>query len=170
MGPYLPTSLANSFLELGFDADVPVDPMKIQKLLFFSHGYYLSLTGSPLTKEPFQAWRLGPVIPSLYHRLKQFGGSPITEYAQIYDAERADFRRVPVPRKDKGYDFVRDFVWESYGKDDSLDLSRLTHRKGWAWKRTIDANPEILGPQIPDKEILKDFKDLISDEERQEFA
>lgn len=46
--------------------DPHADSLKTQKLLYFIQGSYLAQTGSLLFPELPQAWRYGPVYPSLY--------------------------------------------------------------------------------------------------------
>lgn len=160
--PYSSTSVANGVLELGFRDAVPIDPMKLQKLLFFMHGYYIALRdGDPLLNEPFQAWKLGPVIPSIYHKLKKFRGGLITEYGVKHDREDGSTIPVAPPETDIDYISVRDFVWTTYGRLPSMKLSNITHIAGKAWDRTLKAAPGILGPQISNLDIQKDFEPLI---------
>jgi uncharacterized phage-associated protein len=170
MAKYEPSSIANGFLELGFRDSVSVDPMKIQKLTYFANGYYLAKTGEPLVNERFQAWKLGPVLPTLYHEMKRFRGMPIDSYAKIYD--RVLNRIIPAapPEDDAEFVKIRQFVWMNYGKRESITLSRLTHKVGGAWQQTILDNPGIEGPQIPDDLIRKEFAPLVSNPVSKELA
>lgn len=170
MAKYDPAAVANGFLEMGFRDSVAVDPMKIQKLTFFAHGYYLALTGEPLVREPFQAWKLGPVLPSLYRAMKQYRSSPITDYAYVYDYKLDKAVPAAPPEPDADFIKVRDFVWNSYGKRESITLSNLTHRKDGAWAKTLTANPGIEGPQIPNDFIRKEFDSLVTAEARAKRA
>lgn len=159
--PYSPVSVANGVLELGFRDGIPVDPMKVQKLLYFMHGYYLASTDQPLFDELFQAWKLGPVLPSIYHWLKRYGGNPVREYGTLYQPNAG--RHVPAvqPSFDNNYIAVRDYVWKQYGQWESMALSSFTHLQGQAWDRTLKAVVGILGPQIQNEEIKNDFRPLI---------
>lgn len=151
--PYRSEAVANSFIACSFDDGALIDPMKAQKLTYFAHGYYIALTDEPLIDEYFQAWKLGPVAPSLYHSLKAYRGNDIDEFIHsggIVSAKKdADFRR------------VRDFVWSRYKDTPSISLSKLTHKKGYAWHRTILKNPGIQGPPILNDEIKRDFLPLV---------
>src|SRR5687768_9300066 len=75
---YNATSIANFFIQKGIEAGNPIDQMKVQKLVYFAHGWYLAITNQPLINEAIEAWRFGPVIPSLYHSLKHSGNQAIT--------------------------------------------------------------------------------------------
>jgi uncharacterized phage-associated protein len=161
---YTPIQIANGFLERGFGESVIVDHMKIQKLLFFAHGYYLARTDNPLIDENFQAWTFGPVVPSVYQRLKNFGARPITEFAQSYDAHFRAWVPAVAPESDDVFERVRQFVWEQYGRRPSTELSKLTHHAGGAWDKTIKANPNVMGPIIENDAIKEEFLPLVKRE------
>lgn len=40
----------------------------LQKLLYYSQGFSLAITGKPLFEEDFEVWQMGPVIPALYEK------------------------------------------------------------------------------------------------------
>lgn len=44
----------------------PCEAMKIQKLCYYAQAWYLVRYGVPLFAHDFEAWRSGPVSPSLY--------------------------------------------------------------------------------------------------------
>ena len=54
--------------------DVQTTPMHIIKLVYLSHGWMLGLHDTPLLWEPVEAWQYGPVVPSVYHLYKGWGG------------------------------------------------------------------------------------------------
>lgn len=70
-------AVANYLLDLADASGDPVSPMKLQKLLYYAHGWHLAVTDRPLLNEFVEAWRWGPVIPSIYHEFKEFGDAPI---------------------------------------------------------------------------------------------
>ena len=64
--PFDPRAVANRLLELARERQLSLDPMKVQKLLYYAHGWHLALTGKPLdpkifigngsTKPPISVW------------------------------------------------------------------------------------------------------------------
>ncbi|MDR1469599.1 MAG: DUF4065 domain-containing protein [Spirochaetaceae bacterium] len=53
---------------------LPVDNLKLQKLLYYSQGVHLVLHGkSPLFPEDIEAWDYGPVVPDVYRSYKHHG-------------------------------------------------------------------------------------------------
>jgi len=113
---------------------VDISPMKLQKILFFLHGWYLAVTGQGLIDEGFAKWRYGPVIPSVYRELKHYGGSPIEEYIRQYDPNSKDF--IPyfvntnaLPR----FSEILERVWAQYSGLSAIQLSSITHEAGSPW-------------------------------------
>ena len=51
--------------------------LELAKCLYVAYGMYLSLYNERLFDEPIQAWRLGPVVPSVYREFKNCGLTPI---------------------------------------------------------------------------------------------
>ncbi len=71
---YNPTTIANYFVQekakLG-----KLTSMKLIKLVYLSYAWYIALKGkeNPLTNEKAQAWKYGPVFPTLYKVIKSEG-------------------------------------------------------------------------------------------------
>ena len=74
--PYKPKDIADYFLLKGAD-DANMTPMKLIKLVYIAHGWSLGLYNKTLINEQPQAWKFGPVIPSLYDEFKEFGNKKI---------------------------------------------------------------------------------------------
>ena len=111
--------------------------------MYISHGWTLGLYGRSLINEPAEAWRYGPVVPSVYHRYKSFRGDPITTE--------------PVDRSDAFDDEQRDVikqVHEVYGDFTAAQLSALTHKPGTPWDVTY--REYGAGVIIPN-ELIRDY-------------
>jgi uncharacterized phage-associated protein len=53
---------------------LPVDNLKLQKLLYYSQAVHLVLhEKQPLFNEEIEAWDYGPVVPPVYHEYKPYG-------------------------------------------------------------------------------------------------
>src|ERR1700689_5397887 len=89
--PYPASAIANELIKLSLQkTNSGLSPMKVQKLVYFAHGWYLALTGGrPMINEPVEAWKFGPVVPSLYYELKKYGETPITD---LIGATVVDYR------------------------------------------------------------------------------
>ena len=62
-----PVAIANHFIELNPDG---LTLMQLLKLSYIAHGFKLGLDLGPLSRELAQAWKYGPVFPSIYHKFK----------------------------------------------------------------------------------------------------
>src|SRR5579875_2343089 len=78
-------AVANYFLDLAAKEGRPLDPMGIQKLVYFAHGWNLAIFGSPLIRQRVEAWDYGPVIADLYQAFREFGPNPITSPAKKFE-------------------------------------------------------------------------------------
>ena len=54
------------------ERELPMPPMKLQKLVYYCQAFSLAWDGKALFSESIEAWARGPVIPELYreHRLQ----------------------------------------------------------------------------------------------------
>lgn len=72
-----PIAVANWLLKLSWAENKPITQMKMQKMLYFAHGWHLALLDKPMMNEVVQAWQYGPVFESVYHTFKYFGANLI---------------------------------------------------------------------------------------------
>lgn len=151
---YSPKAIANYFLELAREAGQPISPMKLQKLVYYAHGWYAGYTGKPLIDEPVQAWQYGPVIPSLYHEFKRFGAGSISGKAT--DVAGCELREVPAPDDPGIRQFLKN-IWTSYGQFTGLRLSEMTHAPDGPWAKTWEAAGGMRGVDIPLERITQHF-------------
>ena len=134
--PYDPKAIANYFLKLAAEHDQTLDPMKIQKLVYFANGWHLAVKGDPLINEQVEAWSYGPVIRSLYNALRTYGDRPVTAPCVRRDS---DFQVVgvhdlgDVPDQAKFTKALLDRIWAIYGGYSAIQLSNETHRPGSPW-------------------------------------
>lgn len=150
---YKPMQIANYFIQKSFDDGSEMTQMKIVKLVYIAHGYYLGLTGAPLIRERIEAWPYGPVIPSLYHAFKKYGRSDIKELWE--DPETGEIDIV----SDQDTLSFLDKIWDAYGHLSGLQLSTLTHQKNTPWDKSKN---KIGVGVIPNKEIQSHYKELIA--------
>ena len=136
----------------------PIDPMKVQKLVYFAHGWHLGLGKGPLSIDEVQAWRWGPVFPNLYHAVKIWGTGPIMEPIRALEVHNRKFRwGSPSVPADKAYaDTLIRRVWEVYGPMRTISLSQLTHDEGGPWDVTWKKAPGQHGLVIPDR-LIRDY-------------
>ena len=110
--------------------------MKVQELVYLASGEHLAIKGEPLIDEQVEAWRYGPVIPSLHHAFHPPGDPPFDVPASYlippgHRETSPDAIEEVVPTIDTpiapDHDFVRhllDRVWQIYGKYTGIELSK----------------------------------------------
>jgi uncharacterized phage-associated protein len=119
--------------------------MKLQKLIYFAHGWYLAGYNSPLSSENVQAWQFGPVFPSIYQSYEKYGNHPIVcDSSHIYS--------FPINADAEASEII-DIVMAKYGVLTPIQLSNMTHEIGTPWEKTWDGQ---LGKIIPN-EIIRDY-------------
>ena len=162
---YEARAVANYFLELAKNEGAELNPMKLLKLVYFAHGWHLAVRGEPLCIEMVEAWKYGPVFPSVYHEFKKYGPDTITGYAE---KGRNVFRwkeRYSIPVTDKGENAraLIKKVWDVYKKRSAAELSALTHVKNTPWYNAWWRTGEIKGIIIDNEAIERYFKKLSDD-------
>jgi uncharacterized phage-associated protein len=156
---YSAASIANAFLSRGFRDGRSISPMKIQKLAYLAHGHTLVECPEPLLDEVFEAWKFGPVLPSLYHECKKYGQKSVEHYLEDYDFATNKSFPAPQPSEQVVIDII-DFVWEAYGDQPAISLSDWTHAKGGPWDRVTNGGAVIIrNRDIPDDLIKIYFEE-----------
>ncbi len=133
---YSAVAVANAFIQRAIDGEIPdLTPMKLQKLMFYAQSWSLKLYGEPIFDDFFAKWQYGPVIPSLYHKVKRYGASNITRKIKDVEFEDDEFFYVQptVLSSDSKVNNLIDRIVEVYGELRGTQLSYLTHLPGTAW-------------------------------------
>lgn len=126
--PYSAKAVANELLEIARKYGQTLTPMKLQKLLYFTNAWYLALKEEPLIDELVEAWQWGPVVPSIYHALKNFGPNFIEGLCKDEDGN------IPrIPQTDTYTHSLLNEVWRVYGHLTAIQLSNLSHVKDGPW-------------------------------------
>lgn len=133
--------VANQILFLRSQIELETTTLQIIKLVYICHGWMLGLYGKKLMSEPVEAWRYGPVVPSIYRTFKSFRGEPIDPAFEDFSIEFDVGQRALVKE-----------VVKQYQEYDGLALSHITNRKGTPWD-SVFSNGKGLGSIIPDKVI-----------------
>lgn len=142
--PYRPLAFANEFILKA--APDGLEHMKIQKLVYLAHGWWLAFDDVPILSESPQVWAHGPVFKSLYHILKVYGRDCICTVQKdnpLVDAPRID-------ATDKQALSLVDWVWKQYNDWSAYKLSDFTHQKGSPWQTIAEEN----NYQVPTDTII----------------
>jgi len=149
---YTAAAVANYILDRAERDGRPITPLKLIKLVFIAYGWALAALDRKLFDESIEAWRYGPVIPSLYHEFKHYGRRPIDGRALDLDLGSLEVREPELPRDDEDARLVIDKVWAAYGRVKAEALVRLTHRQESPWAKAYGEgeNAEIDDTAIKD--------------------
>jgi uncharacterized phage-associated protein len=133
--------------------------LRLNKLLYFIHGWSLTSRPHGLIRNHFEAWKLGPVIKPVFDTFKVFGEKQISGLAEHLDY--ASGEKKPISYEDITQADVETItsVFESYARYTTGELVALTHEVGAPWHvvYTAWANDNRLSPRIPDQLIRAYF-------------
>ena len=155
-------AVANEFIDIAGKGNL--DPMKLQKLVYYAHGWHLAIENAPLIQQSFEAWQFGPVIPDLYQEFKVYGAGKVTDYATklIHATNKRVAPRIPdddTSRRSEAARCLIGDVWSVYGEYSAIKLSNATHKKGTPWANWYD--PYKHHVVIPNDEIKRYFNSLL---------
>lgn len=132
---------------------------RLNKLLYFIHGWSLTSRPHGLVRNHFVAWQLGPVVRPVYDAFKQFGERRVTDLAKYLDYASGETRII-------GYEDIADAdaetimrVVESYARYTTGQLIQLSHERGGPWHAVYSAwlKDQRLSPRIPNELIRAHF-------------
>lgn len=126
--------VANLFIKLA--NSIPgdsIDNLKLNKILYFAQGRFLSEKGYPLFSEEIQAWDCGIVVPVVYHTFKCWGKRNIECPNDAFDETKLTSDEISL---------LLD-VYDNYGRYTDVALTEITHRRQYE-------NNTILIPAIKD--------------------
>jgi uncharacterized phage-associated protein len=155
---YTPQHIANYFLDRAEEDSLTIDPLKLIKLVYIGYGWVLALTSERLFEEPIEAWKHGPVVPSIYHEFKHYRSKPIQEPSGAFDMETMDYSIPKLPNDDATTLLILEKVWAAYRPFSGWSLRNKTHQPGTPWSRTYDGN---MSKPIPDELIKTHFHEKI---------
>jgi uncharacterized phage-associated protein len=134
-----PRSLANYILDATDQMAIGVTNMALNKILYFSHGWYLALESCPLTSGAFEAWEHGPVLPVICHQFKNYKDQPIRSRATQIDLDTGadvailyEFPEAVLNHLDRMINF--------YAPKSGPLLSFMSHEQGAPWD-TVRSRP-----------------------------
>ncbi|MBI2853306.1 MAG: SocA family protein [Chloroflexi bacterium] len=117
--------------------------LKLQKLCYYAQGFSLAIRNEPLFADRIEAWKHGPVIPSLWQEYRDY------EYRPIDVPEDVDFDLYNQDTKD-----LLDEVYNVYGQFSAWKLRDMSHEEP-PWR-------EANGGEISIESMKKYFKTLLN--------
>lgn len=127
-------------------SDWTLTNLKLQKMLYLAQMMYLGTHGERLMSGDFEAWDLGPVVPSVYREARAFGGGPIRYLSSLYTSKTVDAERAG----------MLDDAVDQLASKTAGQLVNITHWSGGAWAKNY--KPGVKGILIPDPDILAEYQ------------
>lgn len=134
-------AIANYFVRKGLSDTTgeKLTLLRLVKYVYIAYGFALALINKSIINDRFdkvEAWKYGPVIPSVYHSFKHFKNNPIDKETEILKQETLSgelcFETPEV--SDEIVKSILDFVWERYKGISTTELINLLHKEGTPWK------------------------------------
>lgn len=123
-----------------------VTNLEINKILYIATLIFMGKNNSatPLVYENFQAWDYGPVLPSVYHKLKAYGNAPVQD--------------VFLSQPDIGDCQESASISEAVNLLTNMSpgqMVAITHWENGAWAKNYQAGCK--GIVIPNQEVLAEY-------------
>ncbi len=163
--PTCAAAVANAFLDIQEEdnSNYPeIDQMKMQKLVYYSHGWWLAFKGEALFDDDIEAWSWGPVVRNIYGEFRHFGRKPIVG-ARATELKKTgggilNFRfRKPDQPNDEIMQFLKS-LWDGHKQLSGVQLSNATHAPGEPWTIVKEQYGDLeTKPRIPNSLIRDVF-------------
>lgn len=117
--------------------------LEMQKHLYLAQMRYLGETGNIIFPEDFQAWKLGPVVRTVYDRARSYGSHPVRSLF-------TDQQLPPGP--------ARNSLLETYAElksSSAWDLVAITHWEDGAWYKNYEPGSKFT--LIPKRDIAEEY-------------
>jgi uncharacterized phage-associated protein len=137
------------------DLGAPIDPMSLEKFLYYAQCFQLALRDNPLFPDEILAWQKGPVVAAVYMHYNRFGWNPIIPDVYI-EQNRLSAETT---------DFLKQIIM-FFGRYTATLLSQATHEES-PWKDARhDTDPDVpSGEVISQLEMKSYYRGLINDGE-----
>ena len=124
-------------------------PLHINKLVFFSHGWNLGILKKPLIVDVVEAWKYGPIIPSIYHIFKKYVQKKIIPEKYFPTDENKYVENLFTNENKK----IMNAVIDVYAEKSGEELIAITHQRGSPWDKFY----------IPDERYIEIPNDIIKE-------
>lgn len=161
-------SVANYFIGLAERNESPIKILRLMKLTYIAHGFMLAILDRSALNPRFdrvEAWKYGPVIPSVYHSFKAYGNNPITKKTVILQEEKENdnylVNSVTPELEGAEEQKICNLVWKMYSGYDDGKLVELLHKQGSPWALVYEPGQNRPIPDIITKIYYKKLVDSL---------
>ena len=146
-------AVANYFISKSLKEKIELTMLKLLKIVYIANGYSLVYCGRPITSrfDKVEAWKYGPVIPSIYHSFKHNKNNAIIELSYILK----DNEFVLTEVEDSELMQVLDIVWNKYKNVGITELINEVHKEDTPWAKLYCEGKNVEIPNSMTKEYYK---------------
>lgn len=156
------TQLCNIIIDKSIKEDLPLNLMKLQRIMYLIACLYQKRHRKILYTERFQPWNYGPVLGTLNDKFDCLNGKDIS----VYSTNAKNEIIVPALEKIPDLKDVVDVIWANTKGMTGVQLSRLIAASGKnsAWERAmVDHRPFISNIDMAEDETYLDLFGLNGD-------
>ena len=156
------TQLCNIIIDKSIKEDLPLNLMKLQRIMYLIACLYQKRHRKILYTERFQPWNYGPVLGTLNDKFDCLNGKDISVYSTNAKGEIV----VPALEEMPELKDVVDVIWTNAKGMTGIQLSRLIAASGKnsAWERAmVDHRPFISNIDMAEDETYLDLFGLNGD-------
>ena len=127
--------------------------LQIQKIMYFSHMLYMGENYQRLVKEPFLAWRFGPVVKKLHNYLESVGVAHVGKHNFPDILPIMNEKGSPVEGYEKQVQTIKD-GFDRFKQCSQESLVRISRWPYGAWKLTCNNGKKIISDDL----ILQEYR------------
>lgn len=159
-------AIANYFIDKNnkdTNAPYPLTLLRLVKYVYIAYGFAMAVLDKVIIDKRFdvvEAWKYGPVIPSVYHSFKHNGNNQIKHKSIIAISEDKNGKLCFIEPKveDKDICMLLDFVWKRYRAKSTAELVDLLHKDNTPWAYCYKESQNI---EIPDEMTKMYYKSIV---------
>lgn len=130
-----------------------ITPLALQKLLYYSQGFFKVFNGEYLFNDDCEAWIHGPVYRDIYQKYKKYGWTPILGNKK----NLGDLNLTTLEKE------ILDNIIRNFGCYSGKVLEKMTHME-IPWRKTrIGLDDNEYSNRIIEKDLIKEYFTSIRD-------
>lgn len=151
----LPRHVANTILNKAHEEGVEINHLKLQKLMYLLHGWFMAVHKRGLLPEVFEAWEHGVAIDCIFREFCEFGRDPI--HGLIREVAPGKINEtLSVSKENRDVHGVLDRVWQEFGHLTAVELASICNHDDSPWRKAIECKRVV----IPNAWIQEYFEGL----------
>lgn len=159
-------AIANYFVDKANEdtqAPHPLTLLRLVKYVYIAYGFAMAMLEKVIIDKRFdtvEAWKYGPVIPSVYHSFKHNKNNKIEEKSAIAidEDENGELDFINPEITDGDIKMILDFVWDRYRDKSTSELINLLHKDGTPWAYCYAPGKNV---EIPDEMTRIYYKSIV---------